>query len=53
MNRRQRRAAQRELKRMVKTGVGVDVRLGGYRVVRPDGTVKVQAGSVPPMEGQS
>lgn len=47
LNRAQRRALDREIKRTIKTGVGVDVRLAGYRVVRSDGTVKVAVGRQP------
>lgn len=47
MNRASRRKAQRELKKAVRTGVGVNVRLAGYRVIRPDGTTRVEAGLRP------
>lgn len=47
LNRAQRRKLDKEIKRAVKTGVGVDVRLAGYRVVRSDGTVKVAVGRQP------
>lgn len=50
LNRAQRRKLDREVKRSIKTGVGVDVRLAGYRVVRPDGTVKVAVGRQPEEE---
>lgn len=47
MNRADRRKAQRELKKMIRTGVGVNVQLAGYRIVRPDGAVKVAVGKQP------
>lgn len=47
LNRAQRRKLDREVKRGIKTGVGVGVTLAGYRVVRPDGTVKVAVGRQP------
>jgi len=46
-NRAARRKAEREIKRAIKTGMGVGVRLAGYRVVRADGSVKVAAGRQP------
>lgn len=47
LNRAQRRELDREVKRSIKTGVGVSVSLAGYRVVRPDGTVKLAVGRQP------
>lgn len=47
LNRAQRRKLDREMRHNLKTGVGVDVRLAGYRVVRPDGSVKVAVGRQP------
>lgn len=47
MNRANRRRAQREIKKAIKSGVGVGVTLAGYRVVRPDGSVKQAAGKQP------
>lgn len=46
-NRAARRQAEREIKKAIKTGVGLGVRLAGYRVIRPDGSVKVAAGRQP------
>ena len=46
-NRVARRKAEREIRKAIKTGVGVDVRLAGYRVVRPDGSVKLAVGKQP------
>lgn len=46
-NRAARRKAEREIKRAIKTGVGIDVRLAGYRVVRPDGSIKHAVGRQP------
>lgn len=46
-NRAARRKAERDIKKAIKTGVGVSVRLAGYRVVRPDGSVKVAVGRQP------
>lgn len=43
-NRAARRKAQRDLKKAIKSGVGLGVRLAGYRVVRPDGSAKYAAG---------
>lgn len=55
MNRRERRAAERELRKAIKSGVGVKVGvkvgLAGYRVVRADGTVKLAVGRQPAGEG--
>lgn len=47
MNRADRRKREREIKKMIKAGVGVKVTLSGYRVVRSDGTVKYAAGMQP------
>lgn len=47
LNRAQRRKLDREVRRSIKTGVGVGVTLAGYRVVRPDGTVKLAVGRQP------
>lgn len=47
MNRRERRAAERKLRKAIKSGVGVKVGLTGYRVVRADGTVKLIVGRQP------
>lgn len=47
MNRAERRKAQRKIRKAIKTGVGVNVQLAGYRVVRSDGTVKAAAGIAP------
>lgn len=47
LNRAQRRKLDQEIKRAVKTGVGVDARLAGYRVVRADGSVRYAAGKQP------
>lgn len=47
LNRAQRRKLDREVKRSIKSGVGVSVTLAGYRVVRPDGTVKLAVGRQP------
>lgn len=47
LNRAQRRKLDREVKRAFQTGVGVNVKLAGYRVVRPDGSVKVAVGEQP------
>lgn len=49
-NRAARRKAERELRKAIKTGIGVSVRLAGYRVVRPDGSVKLAAGRQPDEE---
>lgn len=46
-NRAQRRQAQRELRKAIKSGVGLGVTLAGYRVVGPDGSVKVAVGKQP------
>lgn len=46
-NRAARRKAERELRKAIKTGIGVSVRLAGYRVVRPDGSVKIAVGRQP------
>lgn len=46
-NRAARRKAQRDIKKAIKTGVGIDVRLAGYRVVRADGSIKHAAGRQP------
>lgn len=46
-NRAARRQAEREIRKAIKTGVGVSVRLAGYRVIRTDGTVKVAVGQQP------
>lgn len=43
-NRAARRAAERELRKALKTGVGVSVRLAGYRVVRADGSIRYAVG---------
>ena len=47
MNRADRRKAERELRKAIKSGVGVKVGLAGYRVVRADGTVKFAVGRLP------
>lgn len=47
LNRAQRRKLDRDVKRSIKSGVGVSVSLAGYRVVRSDGTVKVAVGRQP------
>lgn len=47
LNRAQRRKLDREIRHAIKTGVGVDVRLAGYRVVRADGTIKYAVGRQP------
>jgi len=47
LNRAQRRKLDREARRSLKTGVGVNVRLAGYRIVRSDGSVKVAVGRQP------
>lgn len=47
LNRAQRRKLDREVRNSIKSGVGVGVTLAGYRVVRPDGTVKVAVGRQP------
>lgn len=47
LNRAQRRKLDREVRRSIKSGVGVSVSLAGYRVVRPDGTVKLAVGRQP------
>lgn len=46
-NRAARRKAERDIKKAIRTGVGVSVTLAGYRVVRPDGSVKLAAGRQP------
>lgn len=46
-NRAARRKAEREIRKAIKTGVGVSVRLAGYRVVGPDGSIKYAAGRQP------
>lgn len=46
-NRAARRKAERDLKKAIKAGVGVNVRLAGYRVVGRDGSVKLTAGKQP------
>lgn len=46
-NRAARRQAEREIRKAIKTGVGVSVRLAGYRVVRADGTIKTAVGRQP------
>lgn len=46
-NRAARRKAEREIKQAIRTGVGVSVRLAGYRVIRPDGSIKHAAGRQP------
>lgn len=46
-NRAARRQAERDIKKAIKTGVGVSVRLAGYRVVRADGSVKIAVGRQP------
>lgn len=51
-NRAARRQAEREIKKAIKTGVGVNVRLAGYRVVRADGSVKLAIGRQPGEEHQ-
>lgn len=51
-NRAARRKAEREIKKAIKTGVGVNVRLAGYRVVRADGSVKLAIGRQPGEEHQ-
>lgn len=50
-NRAARRKAEREIKKAIKTGIGVSVRLAGYRVVRPDGSIKISVGRQP--EGEN
>lgn len=52
-NRANRRKAERDLKKAIKTGVGVNVRLAGYRVVRPDGSIKISVGQGPERGHQS
>lgn len=47
LNRAQRRKLDREVRNSIKSGVGVGVTLAGYRVVRPDGTVKLAVGRQP------
>lgn len=47
MNRFDRRRAERELRRAIKSGVGVSAHLAGYRVIRPDGSVKIAVGKPP------
>ena len=51
MNRADRRKAERELRKAIKSGVGVKVGLAGYRVLRADGTVKLAVGRQPAGEG--
>lgn len=51
-NRAARRRAEREIRKAIKTGVGVNVRLAGYRVVRADGSVKLAIGRQPGEEHQ-
>lgn len=51
MNRRERRAAERELRKAIKSGVGVKAGVVGYRVVKADGTVKLAVGRQPTVEG--
>lgn len=51
-NRAARRKAEREIRKAIKTGVGVNVRLAGYRVLRPDGSVKLAVGRQPGEEQQ-
>lgn len=46
-NRAARRQAEREIRKAIKSGVGIGVTLAGYRVVRADGSVKYQAGRAP------
>lgn len=46
-NRAVRRKAEREIRKAIKTGVGIDVRLAGYRVVRADGSIKHSVGHSP------
>lgn len=47
MNRADRRRAQRTIRKAIKTGVGVSVRLAGYRIVSADGRVKQAVGRQP------
>jgi len=47
LNRAQRRKLGREIKKTIESGVGVDVKLAGYRVVRADGTVRYAVGRQP------
>lgn len=47
MNRRERRAAERQFRKAIKSGVGVKAGVVGYRVVGADGTVKFQKGRQP------
>ena len=47
MNRANRRRREREIRKAIKTGVGVNVKLAGYRDVRADSTVKIAAGKQP------
>lgn len=49
-NRAARRKAEREIRKAIKTGVGVNVRLAGYRVVRADGSTKYAVGRQPEEE---
>lgn len=46
-NRAARKAAARQLKKAIKSGVGVSVKLAGVRVIAADGTVKYASGRVP------
>ena len=47
MNRADRRKAERQFRKAIKSGVGVKVGVVGYRVVRADGTVKLAVGRQP------
>lgn len=49
-NRAARRKAERDMRKAIKSGVGVSVRLAGYRVVRPDGSIKLAVGRQPEEE---
>lgn len=53
LNRAQRRKAARDLRRAIKSGVGVGVTLAGYRVVRADGSIKYAAGTQPGEQNDS
>ena len=47
LNRAQRRQLARQAKATGQVNTGVSVRVTGYRIVRPDGTIKVQVGRMP------
>lgn len=50
MNRADRRKAERQFRKAIKSGVGVKVGLAGHCVVKADGTVKLAVGRQPASE---